>query len=207
MITRDDRDILRKTLLASAPQLTNQIAANGWGTPGTWSKLKEFETAKLTRKVGNPKPPFANTGAIDWELTPQGRTELQRPEPVASATHFLRFDAWCACECSCNTATKTLEAGVSVYEAYQDGAHWRYIDSRAISKNETSLGWTPWVLVTGTVLGTRGIGDGEPLLKNVAAVNALQWDPAQTRFAVLAPVDFPNRPHPGHGTRGGCSCT
>jgi hypothetical protein len=204
MITRDDRDILRATLLVQTPLTTTQIAAHGWGT-GAWGKLKDFETAKVTHKVGNPKPPF-NPAVINWELTPQGRTLLQQPEPVASATRFLRFGAWCACECSCNSDTKILEAGVSVYECYPDGAHWRYIDSRAISKNERSLEWTPWVLVTGTVQPTRGLGDGEPLLKNVTVVSALQWDPAQKRFAVLAPIPLPHKPHPGYGQAGGCVC-
>lgn len=205
MITRDDRDILRNTLLVHATQTTTQIAAAGWG-PGCWGKLKEFETARVTHKVGDPKPPFNDTGAIDWELTPHGRTLLQQPEPVASAIHFLRFGAWCTCECSCNSDTKGLEAGVSVYECYSDGAFWRYIDTRAIAKNEPSLGWTPWVLVSGTVLPTRG-GDGEPLLKNLTVVSALQWDQAQKRFAALAANALPHRPHPGHGTPGGCMCT
>jgi len=210
MILRDDRDILRATLLVQTPQTTNQIAAHagaayGWGA-GTWGKLKEFETAKVTQKVGNPKKPFNDTGVIAWELTPHGRTLLQQPEPVASTTHFLRFGAWCACECSCNSDTKVLEAGVSVYEGYQDGAHWRYIDSRASAKNERSLEWTPWVLVTGTVLLTRG-GDGEPLLKDVTVVNDLHWEPADRRFAVLAPSGLPNNHHPGHGEPAGCSCT
>lgn len=211
MIMRDDRDILRATLLVQTPQTTNQIAAHagaayGWGT-GTWGNLKEFETALVTQKVGNPKPPFKDTGLIEWELTPQGRTLLQQPEPVASTTRFLRFGAWCACECSCNSATKILELGVSVYECYPDGAHWRYIDSRAISKNLGTLVLDRWGLVTGTVQPTRGIGDGEPLLKNVTVANALQWEPAQKRFAVLAPVAVPNNPHPGHGAAGGCACT
>ncbi len=204
MITRDDRDVLRHTLLVHAMQTTAQIAANGWGT-GTWGKLKEFETALVTHKVGNPKPPF-NTDAIDWELTPHGRALLEQPEPVASVTHFLRFSAWCSCQYSCNSDTKTLEAGVSVYECYDDGAFWRYIDARAIAKNEPSLGWTPWVLVSGTILPTRG-GDGEPLLKNVTVVSALQWEPAQKRFAVVAANELPPRPHPGHGTPAGCTCS
>jgi hypothetical protein len=205
MITRDDRDILRSTLFVHHPQTTTQVANNGWGPQGTWSKLKEFETEGVTHTVGNPKPPF-NTGAISWELTQHGRTRLQQPEPAASATHFLRFGAWCACDRSCNTATKALEAGVSVYEGYHDVAHWRYIDSRAISKNEPTLVQTPWVLVTGTVLPTRGLGDGEPLLKSVAIVSALQWETAHKRFAVLAPIALPNNAHPGHGASGGCYC-
>lgn len=205
MITRDDRDILRNTLLAHATQTTAQVAANGWGT-GAWGKLKEFETARVLHKVGDPKPPFNNMGAVEWELTPYGCTLLQQPEPAASAIRFLRFGAWCPCECSCNSATKTLEAGVSVYECYDDEALWRYIDTRAIAKNEPSLGWTPWVLVSGAVLPTRG-GDGEPLLKDVVVVNALQWEPTQKRFAVFAARALPHQPHPGHGKSGGCVCT
>jgi hypothetical protein len=205
MITREDRDILRNTLLVQATQTTAQIAVNGWGR-GAWTKLKEFETARVTHKVGNPKPPFNNMGAIAWELTPDGRTLLEQSEPVASATHFLRFGEWCRCERSCNSDTKTFEAGVSVYECYDDGAFWRYIDARAIAKNEPTLAGKPWVLVSGTVLPARG-ADGEPLLKNVTFVSALKWEPAQTRFAVLAANALPHRPHPGHGTAGGCICT
>lgn len=207
MIIRDDRDILRATLLVQAPQTTNQIAAHGWGPQGTWGKLKDFEAAGVTHKVGNPRPPFNNTGAIEWELTAQGRALLQQPEPVPSATRFLRFGAWCACERSCNSATKILEAGLSVYECYPDGAHWRYIDSRAISKNEGTLVRNPWVLVTGAVQPTRGLGDGEPLLKNVTIVSGLQWDAVHKHFTVLAAGALLNQPHPGHGAPGGCVCT
>jgi hypothetical protein len=103
---------------------------------------------------------------------------------------------------------KKLEAGVSVYEGYADGPHWRYIESRAIEKNEPSLAWTPWFLVSGKVQPTAG-GDGEPLLKAVTIVNSLQWDRVQKRFAVLAaPVGASQRKlHPGHGTSTGCTCT
>lgn len=205
MITREDRDILRNTLVVHAKQTTAQIAAKGWGR-GTWGKLMEFETREVTYKVENPKPPYSNMDAIDWGLTAPGHALLQQPEPVASATRFLRFGAWCTCECSCNSDTKTLEAGVSVYECHKDGSFWRYIDSRAIAKNEKSLELTPWVLVTGSILPTRG-SDGEPLLKKVSIVGALQWDPAQKRFAVHGANALPHRAHPGHGTSAGCHCT
>jgi hypothetical protein len=204
MITREDRDILRRTL-SNGVQTTAQVGAAGWG-PGAWSKLKEFMTGGWTERVGNPQPPFKDMDNIEWQLTPGGVAGLARPEPVASTTRFLRYSAWCVCERSCNAATRALEAGVSVYECYEVGAHWHPIDSRALSKNETTLTRTPWFLVTGEVQPSTG-GDGEPLLKNVQCVSDLAWDAAAKRFALLNGGAFQHRNHPGHGTAAGCACT
>jgi hypothetical protein len=203
MITRDDRDILRKTL-AHGPKTTSEVGAAGWG-PGAWGKLKEFMAAGYTERVGNPKPPFKDMSAVIWGLTPDGACRLAESEPVASTERFLRYGAWCACERSCNGATLVLEAGVSVYDCHAVGSCWRPIDSRALSKNEQTLQWSPWFLVAGDV--QAGVGsDGEPLLKNVSAMNSLAWDSTQGHFAVLPLGGFQNKKHPGHGTSGGCSC-
>jgi hypothetical protein len=204
MITRDDRDILRKAL-SSGPKTTREFQAFSWGR-GAWGKLKEFMEAGYTERVGSPKPPFRDMDGISWRLTSDGVARLQQPEAVASTERFLRFDAWCDCERSCNSATRALEAGVSVYECYAVGAHWYPIESRAISKNELTLSWAPWFLVSGDVQPGAG-SDGEPLLKNVTPVRGLQWEVAQKRFAAVAIGLFKNKNHPGHGATAGCRCT
>jgi hypothetical protein len=204
MITRDDRDILRRALLAG-PKTTQEIGAYGWDR-GAWGKLKEFKSAGITDLVGNPKPPFGNMDALVWQLTDAGKLHLAAPEPEAATDRFLRFGAWCACERSCNTADRRLEAGVSVYECFPVGAYWRPIDSRALSKNYGTLRAGPWFLVSGDVQAGLG-ADGEPLLKKVLAVASLSWEPADGRFAVGDLGVFSHNGHPGYGTAAGCRCT
>ena len=103
---------------------------------------------------------------------------------------FIRQNAWCKCERSCNVSTGELEIGVSVYSARRVDAHWEAYGlafqkrERTFDSQRELLGGIdregnpiPWYLVSGEMVGTGS--DGEPLLKNVRAIARLQWDGAR----------------------------
>lgn len=121
-------------------------------------------------------------------------------------TAYIRQGSWCLCERSCNSASLTLEDGVSVYEARQvapgkwepHGVAWA---KRARCQQPRFLGYdqegrAPWFLVTGRRVGTGF--DGEPVLKEVLAHQHLQWDGSQYFDVVGAVHQQPLAPHPGY---------
>lgn len=103
---------------------------------------------------------------------------LKRAIRRSDKVRYLRHGAWCECECSCNTASGVLEAGVSVYECEDAGEGKWQGKGKAYDKNVKGFNYlnprTKWYLVRGRV---EGLGsDGEPLLKDVIPHRIVVWD-------------------------------
>ena len=96
--------------------------------------------------------------------------------------YYLRQGAWCLCERSCNTAEGRLEDGVSAFECQSiapekwegvGAAFEKRLGAHRGQRHVLGVG-APFFLVTGKVVGAGG--DREPLLKEVEAHRAVQWD-------------------------------
>lgn len=123
---------------------------------------------------------------------------------------YLRQGPWCPCERSCNTASGTLELGVSAYECDFLSPGSFKGKGKAFQKRERAFSGqqrkhlgsgSPFYVVTGNVVGTGA--DGEPLLKKVVAHVRVVWDEVGQFNTTGKVTKRPHAPHPGYPN---CRC-